>query len=66
MDFIIYEGKREPTNPFRTHEIFQARHRGPGTGLTEDGFTSGNKIPTLVTFALRSGFCLDLKAFISI
>lgn len=58
--------QQEPTNPFSTHEIFQARHRGPGAGLREDGFTSGNKIPTPVTFALRSGFCLDLKAFISV
>ena len=58
--------QQEPTNPFSTHEIFQVRHKGPGAGLTEDGFTSGNKTPTPVTFALRSGFCLDLKAFISV
>lgn len=58
--------QQEPTNPFSTHEIFQVRHKGPGAGLREDGFTFGNKIPTQVTFALRSGFCLDLKAFISV
>lgn len=63
---MIYEGSREPANPFSTREIFQVRHEGTGAGLGEDGFTSGNKIPTLGTFALRSGFCLDLKAFISV
>lgn len=63
---MIYEGNREPANLLSTCEIFQVKHVGTGAGLSEDGFTSGNKIPTLGTFALRSGFCLHLKAFVSV